>query len=44
MNKKYTLVLALLLGTFALSACENTWHGAGKDVENTGDAMQRQFN
>lgn len=32
-------LLALLTGTLFLNAC-NTWHGAGKDVEKTGDAMQ----
>jgi predicted small secreted protein len=32
-------LLALLAGTFSLTGC-NTWHGAGKDVEKTGEAMQ----
>jgi predicted small secreted protein len=30
---------ALLAGVLAFSGC-NTWHGAGKDVEKTGEAMQ----
>ncbi len=35
-----TVVLLLLLGiTLAISGC-NTWHGAGKDVERTGEKMQ----
>ena len=33
------MLLALLAGVLASSAC-NTWHGAGKDVEKTSDAMQ----
>jgi len=33
-------VLALLAGMLSLSGC-NTWKGAGKDVENAGDAMQK---
>jgi len=32
-------LLALLAGTFCVNGC-NTWKGAGKDVEKTGDAMQ----
>ena len=32
-------VLTLLFGTLAMSGC-NTWHGAGKDVEKTGERMQ----
>ena len=32
-------LLALLVGIFALNGC-NTWKGAGKDIEKTGDAMQ----
>ena len=34
------MLLALLAGVLVVSAC-NTWHGAGKDVEKTGEAMQR---
>ena len=34
------MALALIAGLLAASAC-NTWHGAGKDVEKTGEAMQR---
>ncbi|MCU0724769.1 MAG: hypothetical protein MUE73_03110 [Planctomycetes bacterium] len=32
-------LLVLVVGLMSLSGC-NTWRGAGKDVENTGDAMQ----
>ena len=32
-------VFTLMLGLFSLSGC-NTWKGAGKDVERTGEAMQ----
>ena len=34
------MLLALLAGVLVTSAC-NTWHGAGKDVEKTGESMQR---
>jgi len=33
-------LLALLAGVLTLTGC-NTWKGAGKDIEKTGDAMQR---
>ena len=36
--------LLLVVGGFGLSACTNTYHGAGKDVENAGEEMQDQFN
>lgn len=43
MKKKTLLVVgALLLGTMAVSACENTWHGMGRDMENAGQTMQKQ--
>jgi predicted small secreted protein len=29
----------LVIGLFSLTGC-NTWKGAGKDVERTGEAMQ----
>ncbi|MCC7144854.1 MAG: hypothetical protein IT443_00255 [Phycisphaeraceae bacterium] len=32
-------LLAMLAGMLTLTSC-NTWKGAGKDVEKTGDAMQ----
>lgn len=33
-------ILALLAGTFSMTGCSNTWKGAGKDVEKTGESMQ----
>lgn len=43
MNKRIFIIsaslLALLAGLLALTGC-NTWDGAGKDVERTGEAMQ----
>jgi predicted small secreted protein len=42
MNKRIiaTITLfALLAGMLSLTAC-NTWKGAGKDIEATGDSMQ----
>ena len=32
-------LLALLTSAFCLTSC-NTWKGAGKDVERTGEKMQ----
>jgi predicted small secreted protein len=32
-------IIGVLVGVLASSGC-NTWKGAGKDVEATGDAMQ----
>ena len=40
MKKFMTLTLGLLLAATALSGCQNTWHGAGEDVENMGERMQ----
>ena len=40
MKKLMILTTALVLSAAALSACDNTWHGAGKDVENMGERMQ----
>lgn len=37
---KIVLMSALMLSVLAVSACENTWHGAGRDVEKAGEAMQ----
>jgi predicted small secreted protein len=34
------LMLTISAGTVGLSACENTWEGAGQDVENVGEEMQ----
>jgi len=31
----------VLLSTLCLFAGCNTWHGAGKDVENVGESMQK---
>jgi predicted small secreted protein len=32
-------LLTLFVGMFSLTGC-NTWKGAGKDVEKTGESMQ----
>lgn len=34
------LGLAILGAVSTLSACTNTWDGAGQDVENMGEEMQ----
>ena len=40
MKKFLMLALTAVIGLGALSACTNTWHGAGEDVENMGEKMQ----
>lgn len=40
MKRILMLALALTVSLGALTACENTWHGAGADVENMGEKMQ----
>jgi predicted small secreted protein len=44
MNLKKIIVmvtlLAFLAGALFSSGCSNTWKGAGKDVEKTGEKMQ----
>lgn len=40
MKRIFMLALALTLSLGALTACQNTWHGAGEDVENMGERMQ----
>jgi predicted small secreted protein len=44
MTKKTLVILGAVLCTMAISACENTWHGAGRDIENAGETMQHQYN
>ncbi len=44
MNKNVKLAaLALALCSVSLTACENTWRGAGRDVENAGESMQNNY-
>ncbi len=38
--KTLVLALTIMTGAVALSACTNTWDGAGRDVENIGEEMQ----
>lgn len=41
---KTKLVLAsLLIAVLGLSACTNTFHGAGKDMEDAGEWVQDTF-
>lgn len=44
-NKTQHVITAAAFAVIALTtaACENTWHGAGRDVENMGEGMQNQF-
>jgi len=40
MKKIAVCTMALLLSSVALTACENTFHGAGRDVQNVGQKME----
>jgi len=41
MKNNNLLILTLAaIATLGLTACGNTWHGAGQDVENMGEEMQ----
>lgn len=42
--KKSIAVLSLVMVTFALAACSNTMHGAGKDIEGMGEWVQHKTN
>lgn len=41
MKKKLIIALFAVLLTGQLAACSNTFHGAGEDIENSGEAVQR---
>lgn len=43
MHKYMVICLALAVLSLGLSACGNTFHGAGKDIENMGEWMQDRF-
>ncbi len=43
MSKNLYVCLSLLLMTMAVSACTNTFHGAGRDIENMGEWVQDTF-
>ncbi len=38
--KNIFMLSALMLSVLAVSACENTWKGAGRDMEQTGETIQ----
>lgn len=40
MKKFMSLTLGLLLAATALSGCENTFQGAGRDVQEVGQKME----
>lgn len=44
MIRKFVILLSLGVMTLSLSACANTFNGAGKDMENMGRSMQDTFN
>lgn len=39
MTNKF-LILGLAVCTLGIGACSNTFHGAGADMENAGEAVQ----
>lgn len=39
-NVKFLPLIALCLCAISMSACSNTFHGAGRDIENAGEAVQ----
>jgi predicted small secreted protein len=41
--KRMVLTLAVLAAALALGACTNTLHGAGRDIKNTGQAIENAF-
>ncbi len=41
MKKNLIMGLSALLLMGTLSACQNTVHGAGEDIENAGEAVQQ---
>lgn len=43
MSKNMLVCLGLAVLSLSLSACGNTFNGAGKDVENMGEWMQDRF-
>lgn len=43
MRKTMVMTMALMIVTLGMCGCGNTFHGAGKDVENMGEWMQDRF-
>jgi len=39
-RKQVQIICALFLLGLSLTACSNTFHGAGEDIENAGEAVQ----
>lgn len=40
MKSKFFILALLTMATTSLAACENTFHGAGRDIENAGENVQ----
>lgn len=43
MSKYAMICLSLLLAGTIMSGCSNTFHGAGRDMENMGEWFQDNF-
>ena len=41
MKKHLVLIILAMVSAGSLAACSNTFHGAGEDIENGGQAVQR---
>ena len=39
--KHLVLIMAAVASLGSLAACQNTVHGAGEDIENAGESVQR---
>lgn len=43
MMRRILIIASIVMVTVALSACSNTFNGAGRDVENMGEWVQDTF-
>ena len=41
MKNNFALILSALLLATTVAACSNTLHGAGRDIENAGESVQK---
>jgi predicted small secreted protein len=43
MRLKHFTILSLAVLALGMSACSNTFHGVGEDIENAGEKIQDTF-
>lgn len=41
MKKTMIMAMAAMVAMGSLAACQNTIHGAGEDIENAGESVQK---